>query len=378
MSAERVDPYRMAFPESDLADLRRRLAETRWPEPETVADWSQGVPSAYLADLVAYWATDYDWSTTQARLNRLPQYTTVIDHLPLHFFEVRSPDPAAVPVILTHGWPGSFFEFEAALEPLVTGSPPFHVVVPSLPGFGLSGRPTTTGWDIHRIADAWVELMGRLGHRRFLAMGSDWGTSISTSIAMRHPDRLLGLHLVPPLVAPTPGEERTEWEQTALAELADRTGSGSGYSAIQSTRPQTVGYGLVDSPVGLAAWLLDKIWSWVDHDGDLTAVLSRDQILDNITLYWLTRTAASSARLYWESIAEVSRFFTEPVSTPVDVPIGATVFPREVPRPSRRWAEQRFTRIVHWGEPARGGHFGAWEQPAIFVDELRSVAGALA
>ena len=381
-----VDPFRIAVPKAELVELRRRLAQTRWPDRQTVSDWSQGVPLDLLREVCSYWETSYDWAATERRLNRLPQFTSTIDGLPIHFFHLRSPTPDATPLIMTHGWPGSFFEFEHSMERLSDparfgedSSRGFHVVVPSLPGYGFSGTSAESGWDIHRIANAWTELMSRLGYGRFIAQGSDWGTSISTCLALQHPERLLGLHLVPPLVPPPslPADELSEPERGALAELRERTRTGSGYSVVQATRPQTIGYSLVDSPVGLCAWILEKIWLWSDHDGSLWDVLTRDQVLDNITLYWFTRTGASSARLYWESIAEVTTWFTQPPAEMITVPTGCTVFPREVPRPFRRWAERRFSNVVHWGEPARGGHFGAWEQPDLFVAEVRAVANAL-
>jgi epoxide hydrolase len=248
-------------------------------------------------------------------------------------------------------------------------------VVPSLPGYGFSGKPATPGWDIHRIARAWAELMTRLGYDRFLAMGSDWGTSVSTSLALQHPGRLLGIHLVPPLAPPDRrASDLTSDERAALADLDERTRTGSGYSAVQGTRPQTIGYSLTDSPAGLCAWIAEKVWAWTDHSGDLGQVLTADQVLDNITLYWLTGTGASSARLYWESIAQVTDWFTSAAGDSVTVPTACSVFPREVPRPSRRWAQARFRNIVYWNQPARGGHFAAWEQPGLFVDEVRAAA----
>jgi pimeloyl-ACP methyl ester carboxylesterase len=287
-----------------------------------------------------------------------------------------------MPLLMTHGWPGSFLEFERVLGPLT--DPPahggdaadaFHVVVPSLPGYGFSGRPATTGWDIHRIARAWAVLMSRLGYERFLAEGSDWGTSVSASLAAQHPGRLWGIHLVPPLAPPDrDAGDLTGAERAALADLDERARTGSGYSAEHGTRPQTIGYSLTDSPTGLCAWIVEKLWTWADHPGDLGQVLSADQVLDNITLYWLTGTGASSARLYWESIAEVTRVFTTAASDTITVPAGCSIFPQEVPRPSRRWAERRFANIVYWNEPDRGGHFAAWEQPALFVGEVRAAA----
>ena len=253
------------------------------------------------------------------------------------------------------------------------------MVIPSLPGYGFSGRPTTTGWDIHRIARAWCELMSRLGYPRFLAGGSDWGSSISTSIAIQHPERLVGLHLVPPLVPhDRQADDLTGAERTALADLDERNRDGSAYSEVHRTRPQTIGYALADSPAGLAAWIAEKLWSWADGTG---GGLSRDQVLDDVSLYWLTGTAVSSTRLYWESIAEVARWFATDaagmVGSTIDVPTGCTVFPREVPRPSRRWAARRFTNIVYWSEPDRGGHFGAWEQPEVFASDLRATVEAV-
>jgi epoxide hydrolase len=380
--ADRIEPFVIAADEAALDDLADRLRRARWPERETVGDWSQGVPLSYLQDLCGYWAGRYNWRAAEARLNQIPQFTTRIDGLRIHFLHIRSPHRPAVPLIMTHGWPGSFLEFEQALGPLT--DPPAHggdaadafdVVVPSLPGYGFSGKPAGTGWDVHRIARAWAELMTRLGHDRFLAQGSDWGTSVSTSLALQYPGRLLGIHLVPPLAPPDrDAGDLTDRERVALADLDERSRTGSGYSAEHGTRPQTVGYSLTDSPVGLCAWIMEKIWAWTDHPGDLSQVLTVDQVLDNVTLYWLTATGASSARLYWESIAQVTEWFTTATGDTIAVPAGCSIFPREVPRPSRRWAPRRFTNIVYWNEPDRGGHFAAWEQPSTFISEVRAVA----
>lgn len=380
-----MEPYQIEVPGLELERLGHRLVDARWPDRETVTDWSQGVPLHVVRDLCDHWRRVYDWRATEERVNRWAQYVTVVDGVSIHLFHLPSPSPSALPLILTHGWPGSFFEFERVMvglsDPDSGGDgehPAFHVVVPSLPGYGFSGKPTA-GWDVHRIARAWIEVMRRLGYDRFLAAGSDWGTSVSTSIALQQPERLLGLHLIPPLVpaAPDDGTALTAAERTALEELDERSRTASAYSAVHATRPQTIGYSLVDSPVGLCAWILEKVWTWSDHDGDLYRLLSRDEVLDNITLYWLTGTGASSARLYWNSIAQVTRWFTDRIEETVRVPTGCTVFPREIPRPSRRLAERRFANIVHWGEPERGGHFGAWEQPDLFITETRSVATAI-
>lgn len=373
--SETIDTFRIDIPRARLDDLRLRFERIRWPEREPVAGWSQGIPLDTMIDLCRYWQAEYDWRATEQRLNRISQFRTVIDGLPIHFLHVRSRNPEATPVVLTHSWPGSFLEFENVI-PLLTDPPAgeraFHVVIPSLPGYAFSGKPATTGWGIGRIARAWCELMTRLGYPRFLAAGSDWGTSISTKIALQQPNRLIGLHLVPPLVPPDRHTTFTDAERASLADLDERTRTGSGYSAVHGTRPQTVGYGLTDSPVALAAWIAEKLYTWTDDPG-----LTRDQILDNVTLYWLTGTGTSSTRLYWESIAEVGRWFTTAVDDVIDVPTGCSVYPKEVPRPSRRWAARRFTNIVHWSEPAHGGHFAAWERPELFVGDLRATADAI-
>jgi pimeloyl-ACP methyl ester carboxylesterase len=376
-----VTPFRIAIPDTDLLDLRERLERTRWPEGETVDDRSQGVPLAYMRELCSYWASGYDWRTTEARLNALPQFRTEIDGLGIHLIHARSPHHDALPLVITHGWPGSIVEFLKVIGPLSDpvehGGDPgdaFHVVCPSLPGYGFSDKPAGRGWDVERIAGAWIQLMARLGYERYGAQGSDWGTSISTRIGQRDPDHVAGIHLTPPLAAPDPAtfDDLTEAEATALAELEYRREWEDGYTAEQSTRPQTLGYGLVDSPAGLCAWIVEKLWSWTDCDGDLESVLTRDEILDNVMLYWLPGTGASAARLYWESIRQIQKTFTEPTSDIVAVPTGCSIFPKEVPRPSRRWASKRYTDIRYWNELDRGGHFAAFEQPELFVDEVRS------
>jgi pimeloyl-ACP methyl ester carboxylesterase len=379
--AEEIIPFRIDVPDADLADLRDRLRRTRWPDRETVDDWSQGAPLAWVRDLCQYWASGYDWRAREARLNSFPQFRTSIDGLDLHFLHVRSPHDGALPLILTSGWPGSVTEFSQVIGPLTDpaghgGDPAdaFHVVCPSLPGYGFSGKPAGTGWNVQRIAAAWATLMARLGYPRYGAQGSDWGTSVTTSLGQQDTAHLAGIHVMPPIAPPDPAtlDDLTEAEQTSLAELREAAAHESGYSAEQSTKPQTVGYGLVDSPAGLAAWIGEKFWSWTDHDGSLDAVISRDDLLDDLMLYWLPAAPASSARLYWESFAQVSDWFTSAVTDTVDVPTGCTVFPREVPHPSRRWAAKRYTDIRHWSEPARGGHFAALEQPDTFVDEVRT------
>ena len=380
MSSE-VTPFRIEVAEADLRDLRERLQRTRWPESETVDDWSQGVPLAYLMDLCAYWAEDYDWRATESRLNALPQFRTWIDGLGIHFLHLRSPHPDALPLVITHGWPGSIVEFLKVIGPLSNPTAhrgdavdAFHVVCPSLPGYGFSDKPAGRGWGIERIAAAWSVLMRRLGYERFGAQGSDWGTSVSTSIAQQDPEHVLGIHLTPPLAPPDPTtfDDLTERERAALAALDHSAEWDSGYSKEQATRPQTIGYALVDSPAALCAWIVEKLWAWTDNDGQLESVLTRDELLDNVMLYWLPRTGASSARLYWESIRQVNEWITGPLTDQVTVPTGCSIFPKELQRPSRRWADKRFTDIRYWNEPAKGGHFAAFEQPELFVDEVRA------
>jgi epoxide hydrolase len=368
-------------PEAELRDLRDRLRRTRLPEREPVEDWSQGVPLAYLRDLCRYWAEEYNWRATEARLNSLPQFRTVIDGLGIQFVHMRSPHPDTLPLVITHGWPGSIIEFLRVIGPLTDpaahggdASDAFDVVCPSLPGFGFSDKPTRPGWGIERIAGAWIELMARLGYERYGAQGSDWGTSISALVGQRDPGHVVGIHLTPPLAPPDPAtlDDLTERERAALASLEEAAEWDSGYSREQATRPQTIGYALVDSPAALAAWIVEKFWSWTDCDGHPENVLTRDELLDNLMLYWLPRTGASSARLYWESIRQVDAWISGSATDTITVPTGCSIFPRELQRPSRRWAEKRFLDIRYWNEPERGGHFAAFEQPEIFVDEVRA------
>jgi pimeloyl-ACP methyl ester carboxylesterase len=376
-----VEQFRIDVPEAELDDLRARLNAARWPERETVDDWSQGVPLAYMKELCAHWATGYDWRATEARLNALPQFRTEIDGLGIHLLHVRSPHPDALPLVMTHGWPGSIVEFLKVIGPLTDpgaqgGDPAdaFHVVCPSLPGYGFSDRPERPGWGVERIAAAWTELMARLGYQRYGAQGSDWGTSISACIGQLDPEHVAGIHLTPPLAPPDPAtfDDLTDGERAALASLEHAAEWESGYSTEHATRPQTIGYALADSPVALCAWIVEKFWAWTDCDGHPENVLTRDELLDNLMLYWLPRTGASSARLYWESIGQVNELIAGPVRDVVDVPVGCSIFPKELQRPSRRWAEKRFPDIRHWNELDRGGHFAAFEQPELFVDEVRT------
>jgi pimeloyl-ACP methyl ester carboxylesterase len=369
-----ITPFRIEATDAQLDDLRRRLQATRWAEPETVDDWSQGIPLAYLRDVCAYWAEKYDWRAREARLNAFPQFKTPIDGLGIHFLHVRSPHEDALPLVITHGWPGSVVEFHKVIGPLTDptahggeASDAFHVVAPSLPGYGFSDKPTRTGWGVPKIAEAWAELMPRLGYDKYVAQGGDWGAMVTTAIGIQDPENCRGIHLNMPIAIPDPETmaDLTESEQQALAAIQHYEQWDSGYSKQQSTRPQSLGYGLVDSPAGQAGWILEKFWSWTDCDGHPENVLTRDELLDNVMLYWLEGNGASSARLYWES-------FRTPSVDQVHVPTACSIFPKEILRTSRRWAEKRFTHLVHWNELAKGGHFAAFEQPETFVEEVRA------
>lgn len=365
-----VQPFTLAVPQAQLDDLNTRIDLTRWPDRETVADWSQGTPLEVLKDLLGYWRRGYDWRACEARLNGLGQFKTEIQGLEVHFLHVRSPRKDAVPLIITHGWPGSVIEFMGVIEELANpadGGLAFHVVAPSLPGFGFSGKPTETGWGVPRIAQAWGELMARLGYDRWLAQGGDWGSAVTTAIGVMQVPGCMGIHLNMPIGRPEPADlaNPSPAEQKALAALQHYQDRDSGYSKQQSTRPQSVGYGLVDSPAGLAGWVLEKMWAWTDNSGSPYDALSRDQILDNLMLYWLPGTGASSARLYWESFGAFAPM-------PVNLPVAVSAFPKEILPTPRKWAERNFPQLVHWGEMAKGGHFAAWEQPEAFTIELRT------
>ncbi|SDC35123.1 Pimeloyl-ACP methyl ester carboxylesterase [Geodermatophilus telluris] len=365
-----VRPFTVDVPQDDIADLRRRLRAARWPEPATVDDWSQGVPVAWLREVCRYWAEDYDWTVVQSRLNAVPQATTVVDGLSVHFLHVRSPHEGALPLVLTHGWPGSVLEFLDVLGPLTDPEDPrdaFSVVVPSLPGYGWSGKPTTPGWGPARTADAWAELMSRLGYERFGAQGGDIGSFVSANLGARHPDRLVGVHLNMVVTGPPEGQTQfDEREQHALDRLRTFRTEGSSYSQQHRTRPQTLGYGLTDSPVGQAAWILEKFAAWTDCDGDPVTALGIDRLLDDVSVYWFTRTATSSARMYWEMARAPQE--REPQ---VGVPTGVSMFPHEIFQPPRAWVQRQLTDLRAWREHDSGGHFAALERPAELVADVR-------
>jgi epoxide hydrolase len=378
-SSDGVEPWETHTPEADLDDLRTRLAAARFPERETIdvanSDrWRQGVPLADLAETVDHWRTDYEWRSFEDRLNRIGQYRTTIDGLDIHFVHRRSSRPDAVPLILTHGWPGSIVEFidliDELAEPAHVGAQAFHVVAPSLPGFAYSGKPTRTGWGVGRIAAAWVTLMDRLGYSTFLAHGGDWGGVITTVLAGRFPDHVLGIHTT--LVQAPPGLS-TDVLTPSERRWADDTENfylhRGAYAKQQATRPQTIGYALVDSPVGLLAWIMDKFAEWTDTDDTPFETIPRNRLLDDVTLYWLTGTGASAARIYYESHGGVN---TVDPHLGVDVPTAISVYPADIEKCPYPWAHERFSCIVRWTEPPAGGHFPSLEVPGYFVDDLRS------
>jgi pimeloyl-ACP methyl ester carboxylesterase len=389
-----IQPFHVNVPDEELAELRRRIAATRWPHMELVADRAQGVQLATIQEVARYWATDYDWRNCEARLNALPQFTTEIDGVDIHFIHVKSPNADALPLIMTHGWPGSVIELLETVGPLTDptahggrAEDAFHLVLPSLPGYGFSGEPTELGWDPGRTARAWAELMSRLGYTRYVAQGGDLGAIVTDVMGRQAPEGLLGIHmnlLVTTLGAPNPPPGDTEEERAALEEINTFTTSGFGYFLEQSTRPQTIGYALLDSPVALAAWLLDhdtdsyyKV-SKAFLDGQPAGNLTRDHIVDNITLYWLTATAASAARWYWElGQAQAKALAAGQVPPEVSLPVGFTTFPGEIFRAPRSWVEQSYPNLTYFNEVDKGGHFAAWEEPQLFSEELRTTFATL-
>ncbi len=381
--SDTIRPFSIDVPQSALEDLHRRLDHTRWPDTETVADWSQGMPLAYARELARYWREEYDWRRAEAHLNQWSQFTTRLQDIDIHFIHARSPHEQALPLIISHGWPGSVMEFHKVIEPLTqptlhggSADDAFHVVAPSLPGYGFSGQPTQSGIGVETIGRMWGELMARLGYARYVAQGGDWGSMITQSMGMTETEHCAGIHINMPIVAPDPDtmDDLTPLEQSALDGMTFYQQWDSGYSKQQSTRPQTLAYGLADSPSGQMSWIIEKFYAWTDCERDGSRhpenALSRDELLDNVMLYWLNNNAGSSARLYWES-------FNSPSLDPIHMPVGCSIFPHEIFRSSRRWAEKRFTQLIHWNELERGGHFAAFEQPEVFVNELRTAFRSL-
>jgi epoxide hydrolase len=378
LGMEAIEEFRIDIPQAELDDLRERLARTRWPDQIPGSGWAYGITLDDVRELAEYWGGGYDWRVHERRLNGFAQFTTEIDEQTVHFLHIRSAVPGAIPLIMTHGWPGSVVEFTEVIGPLTNpgahGGDPrdaFHLVVPSIPGFGFSGPTRARGWDVARVARGWHELMRRLGYERYGAQGGDWGSGISRELGVQVPEHIIGVHLN--MLAPV-GDEPPDLDardRSRIERLRKFRVTGSGYSAIQSTRPQTVGYGLTDSPAGQLAWIAEKFGEWTD--GGLAAV-DRDQMLTNISVYWLTRTAGSSARLYYETAAARAASGGGPrLST---VPTGVAVFPEEIAAPVRRLAEQS-NHIVHWSEFDRGGHFAAMEEPDLLVGDVRAFFRAL-
>jgi len=372
----KVSPYIIETSDQELADLKLRLAMTRWPDKETPADWSQGIPLAYMKELKDYWESDYDWPDRLAKINQWPGYKTELQGLNIHFQHIRSNEASARPLLMTHGWPGSIIEFQKVIAPLIDpanhggkAEDAFHLVLPSLPGFGFSDKPREPGWGIDKIAAVWDELMVRLGYSHYLAQGGDWGSIVTTAIAVQNLGHCQGIHVTMPMAAPDPDtmSDLSELEQECLAAYQFYQDSDSGYSKQQSTRPQTLGYGLADSPTGQAGWIIEKFYQWMDCQGHPENIVTRDELLDNVMMYWLPDAGASSARIYWESFG--SNRLDQPA---VELPVGTSIFPKEIFKTSERWAKKRFKQLVYFNVLSEGGHFAAFEQPATFVTELRN------
>jgi len=369
-----VTPFRINIAEEELHDLYMRLDNTRWPNAETVTDWSQGVPLAEMKKLVDYWRHHYDWRRCEARLNSLPQFTTELDGLDIYFLHIRSSNEQALPLILTHGWPGSVLEFLKVIGPLTEpqnfgggAKDAFHLVIPALPGYGFSSKPTGTGWNLSKIASNWNTLMGRLGYTEYVAQGGDWGSAVTHTLARQTPAGLKAIHTNLPVVMPPPPYENLNADETEMLQaMGHYQRWEAGYSVQQMTRPQTLGYSLADSPVGQAAWIFEKFLSWTDCQGNPLNIFTYDELLDNIMLYWLNNSGASSAQLYWESFE--GAFVANDI---VPVPCGYSVFPKEIYKAPRSWAERFTPHLIHWNELDRGGHFAAFEQPELFVKEIR-------
>jgi pimeloyl-ACP methyl ester carboxylesterase len=379
-----IRPFRVGFPDEALVDLRRRINDTRWSDRETVDDGSQGVQLAALQALMRHWGTDYDWRKAEARLNALPQFMTTIDGVDIHFTHVRSHHANAIPLIMTHGWPGSVFELLKTVGPLTDptahggrAEDAFHLVMPSIPGFGFSGKPKRTGWNPDRIARAWTELMRRLGYSGYVAQGGDWGAPISSAMARQAPAGLLGIHINLPATVPSdvaavlasggPAPQTlSSKERAAFDSLSTFYKKYRAYAVMMGTRPQTIGVGLTDSPAGLAAWMFDY------NNGEPQRLLSRDEMLDDVTLYWLTNTAASSARIYWETAGQSVLLSAAQMTGDIALPVAISVFPEEVYRAPETWARRAYRNLIYFNEVEKGGHFAAWEEPLLFTAELRA------
>jgi pimeloyl-ACP methyl ester carboxylesterase len=388
-AGDAIRPFRVNVPEAQLVDLRQRIVATRWPDQETVDDGSQGPQLAKFQEIIRHWGSAYDWRRVEARLNALPMFLTEIDGIDIHFIHVRSKHENALPLIVTHGWPGSIIEQLKIIDPLTNptahgghASDAFHLVIPSIPGFGFSGRPKAKGWNPDRIARAWAELMKRLGYTRYVAQGGDWGSPISSAMARQAVPGLLGIHINLPATVPSDVAMALAGSGSAPAALSDKERAAfdsldtffkkyRAYGVIMGTRPQAIGYGLADSPVGLAAWIFDY------NNGEPARRLGRDDVLDNITLYWLTNTATSAARIYWETAGQSVVLASAQKTSEISLPVAITVFPHEVYQAPETWARRAYRNLIYFNEAERGGHFAAWEQPELFAFELRAAFRSL-
>ncbi len=377
-----INPYMIQISNDDLEDLKRRLLSTRWPEKETVEDWSQGIPLSYIKEISDYWLNEYDWRSREEYYNSFPQFITNIEGLDIHFIHIKSPHEEAKPLIISHGWPGSIVEFHKVIKPLIDpvsfggkAEDAFHLVCPTLPGYGFSGKPSQTGTSVERIAELWDILMNKIGYSKYFAQGGDWGSAITIAIGKQNKGSCQGIHVNMPFAPPTKEalENPSERDKIAFEGLGYYQEWGSGYSKQQSTRPQTLGYGLVDSPIGQASWIIEKFYEWTDCNGHPENILSKEELIDNVMFYWLTKSGASSARLYWESFGS----FGGNPEEKLELPIGCSIFPKEISRTPRSWAEQIYSNIVYWNELKKGGHFAAFEQPEIFIKEIRKCFGLM-
>ena len=394
INSEAIRPYHISISEKAITELRERVNTTRWPQKETVKDQSQGVKLAQIQGLVKYWGTDYDWHKTEAKLNALPQFITNIDGLDIQFIHVKSKHKNALPIIITHGWPGSFFELLKVIGPLTDptayggkAEDAFDVVIPSMPGYGFSEKPTGTGWGVEKIGSAWDILMKRLGYKHYVSQGGDWGSVIADAMARQAPEGLLGIHVNMPATVPADIAKALQdgdpapaglsvKEKAAFNSLNKLYTRGGGYAGMMVTRPQTIGYGLTDSPVGLASFLLDKFNDWTYSGGNAEKSLTRDEILDDISLYWFTNTANSSANLYWEN--NNNNFnVVEQKTNEIKIPVAVTVFPGEIYQAPKTWTEKAYKNLIYFNEVNKGGHFASWEEPQLFTEELRAAFKSL-
>ncbi|MEC7830320.1 MAG: epoxide hydrolase [Pseudomonadota bacterium] len=371
-----IKPFKINISDEELEDLNKRLVATRWPEKETVKDWSQGVPLSYIKEICDYWINEYDWRSREEYYNTFTQFITDVDGIDIHFIHIKSPHKEAKPLIISHGWPGSIVEFHKIINPLIDpvshggkAEDAFHIVCPTLPGYGFSGKPSQPGTGVEKIAELWDLLMSKIGYNKYFAQGGDWGSAITISIGKQNRGSCEGIHVNMPFAPPTKEaiENPSDRDKLAFDGLNYYQEWGSGYSKQQSTRPQTLGYGLVDSPIGQASWIIEKFYEWTDCTGHPENILTKEELLDNVMFYWLTKSAASSARLYWESFGT----FGGNPEEKLFIPVGCSIFPKEISRTPRSWAEQVYSNIVYWNELKKGGHFAAFEQPKTFVEEIR-------